>query len=114
MNIGQVCIKIAGRDAGQKCVIVELLDKTHVLIDGETRRRKCNMAHLELLDQTVSIGKGATHAQVAAALGIKARVAKVRKTPKVEQKKAAAPSAKPVAAKPAAPVKKATAPKKTA
>lgn len=102
-----------------KCVIVDVLDKTHVLIDGETRRRKCNMAHLELLDQTVSIAKGATHDKVAAALGMKARVAKVRKAPKKEQKKAAAPAAKPAAAKPAAakpaaPVKKAAAPKKTA
>lgn len=94
-----------------KCVIVDVLDKTHVLIDGETRRRKCNIAHLELLDQTVSIGKGAAHAQVAAALGIKAKVAKVRKAPKVEQKKAT-PAAKPAAAK--APAKKAAAPKKTA
>ena len=112
MNIGQVCIKIAGRDAGMKCVIVELLDKTHVLIDGETRRRKCNMAHLEPIGQTVSIDKGASHEKVCAALGIKARVAKVRKAPKKEQVKKAMPAAKPAVAK--APVKKAAAPKKTA
>lgn len=38
MEIGRVCIKIAGRDAGMKCVVVEQLDNNFVLIDGQTRR----------------------------------------------------------------------------
>lgn len=56
-------MKIAGRDAGKKCVIVDT-DKDRVLIDGETRRRKCNPAHLEPLEQTLEIKKGAEHADV--------------------------------------------------
>ena len=47
-NIGRVCVKLAGRDAGQKCVIVEILDEKTVLIDGMTRRRKCNKLHFFL------------------------------------------------------------------
>lgn len=76
MEIGQVCVKIAGRDAGKKCVVVDVLGRHLVLIDGETRRRKCNVAHLEPLGESVKISKGASHEAVASALGIKAKVKK--------------------------------------
>ena len=64
MEIGRICVKIAGRDAGKKGVIVDVLEKNFVLIDGGTRRRKCNILHLEPLDQTIKLKKGATHADV--------------------------------------------------
>ena len=35
MDIGQICIKIAGRDAGKKAVIIDILKGQMVLIDGE-------------------------------------------------------------------------------
>ena len=66
-EIGRICIKIAGRDAAKKCVVVENIDNRFVLIDGETRRRKCNVMHLEPLDQVLQIKKGASHADVKAA-----------------------------------------------
>ena len=67
LSVGRVCVKLAGRDAGQKCVIVEVLDDKTVLVDGMTRRRKCNKVHLEPLDQTVEISKGASHDVIAKA-----------------------------------------------
>ncbi len=60
-------MKIAGRDAGNYCVIVDQKDD-RVVIDGQTRRRAVNVAHLEPLNQVVDIKKGATHEQVVAAL----------------------------------------------
>ena len=63
-DVGRVCIKLAGRDAGQKCVVVEVLEGKYVLIDGMTRRRKCNMFHLEPMDQMLDIKKGASHAEI--------------------------------------------------
>jgi len=68
VDIGRVCVKIAGRDAGKKCVVVDVLGKEMVMIDGETRRRKCNLAHIEPLDKKVDIKKGASHEEVMAAL----------------------------------------------
>ena len=68
IEIGRVCVKIAGRDAGKKCVVVEIIDKNLVMIDGETRRRKCNLEHIEPLDKKVEIKKGASHEEVIAAL----------------------------------------------
>lgn len=58
-DIGRICMKIAGRDAGKKCVIVDVIDEHYVMIDGQTRRRKCNIKHLEPLNQTVQITKNA-------------------------------------------------------
>ena len=66
MEIGRICIKIAGRDANLKCIVVDILDGNHVLIDGQTRRRKCNNRHLEPLDQVIKIKKNAAHSDIVA------------------------------------------------
>ncbi len=68
MEIGRVCVKIAGRDAGTRCVIVKVLDNTFVMIDGEARARKCNMRHLEPTATLLEISEGASHAKVISAL----------------------------------------------
>jgi len=67
IEVGRLCVKIAGRDAGKKCVIVEVLDDNTVMIEGETRRRKCNIKHIEPLKETVDVKKGASRADVASA-----------------------------------------------
>ena len=58
VDVGDVAMKIAGRDAGQICAVVEVLNDNYVLIDGETRRRKCNLSHLEFLGKKLKIKKG--------------------------------------------------------
>ena len=60
LNIGTICIKIAGREAGKYCVVVDVIDKKYVLIDGNLRRRKCNIAHLEPTDKSIKITKSTT------------------------------------------------------
>lgn len=60
VEIGQLVMKIAGRDSGEIAVIVEQIDHNHVLIDGNTRRKKCNMRHLEFLNKKIEIKKNAT------------------------------------------------------
>ncbi len=64
MNVGQVCVKLAGRDAGKLAVIVEKVDSKMVIIDGEVRRRKCNLNHLEPTTKTIDIESGASEADV--------------------------------------------------
>jgi large subunit ribosomal protein L14e len=64
MEIGRLCVKTAGRDAGQLCVVVEEIDKTFVMVDGNTRRRKCNIAHLRPMKQKLDLKKGASHTEV--------------------------------------------------
>ena len=79
IEIGRLVVKTAGRDAGKKALIIDILDDKFVLIDGETRRRKCNVLHIEPLNQVINIEKNASHEDVAKALdefGLKARVTK--------------------------------------
>ena len=64
VDVGQVAMKIAGRDSGNICVIVDKIDPTYVLIDGNVRRKKCNIKHLELLDKVVKIKKNASTDEV--------------------------------------------------
>ena len=85
IEVGRLCVKIAGRDAGKECIIVDVQDENFVMIDGNTRRRKCNIAHLELLPHKADIKKGATHEEVLKALehfGIKLEKKSPAKAPK--------------------------------
>lgn len=67
-EVGRVCMKIAGRDARKKCVVVDVLDNMYVMIDGETRRRKCNIAHLEPLNLAIDLKANANNEDVVKAL----------------------------------------------
>lgn len=94
IEIGRLCIKLAGRDAGKECLIVDILDKNFVLVDGNTRRRKCNVGQLEFSGQKAELKKGSSHEEVLEALkglGIKLpkkKVStKVRKTKENEKEK---------------------------
>lgn len=83
-EIGRLCVKLAGRDAKGSCLIVDVLDGNFVLVDGQVRRKKCNIKHLEPLQEVVKIKKNASHTEVVKALdslGIK-----VTDTKKKEQK----------------------------
>ena len=64
MEVGRICMKIAGRDANKMCVVVEVLDGNYVLIDGETRRKKCNIRHLEPTKKVIKIKSGASRTEI--------------------------------------------------
>ena len=81
-QIGRMCVKIAGRDAGKQCVVLSTLKDSTVLVDGETRRRNVNVRHLEPLDKTLDLKADASHSDVAKAfetLGIKVLTTKPKK-----------------------------------
>jgi len=65
MSPGRVCVKIAGREAGKKCVVLEVVDENFVIVIGrEVRKRRCNIKHLEPLDQVIKIKKGARDEEI--------------------------------------------------
>jgi len=96
-EVGRLCVKLAGRDANKKCVVVEKVDGNFVIIDGETRRRKCNVKHLEPLSQVLKLGDNASSAEVKKAfskLGIELKDSKPKKSvdrPKKQKVKKNAP-----------------------
>jgi len=59
IEVGRVCIKTKGRDSGDKCVIVKVIDANFVELVSKTRQkpRKVNINHLELLDQVIDSSK---------------------------------------------------------
>ena len=72
-DVGRVCVKTSGRDAGKRCVVVDLMDKNFALVTGPkevsgVRRRRVNVNHLTPLDEKVAIEKGASDEQIAALL----------------------------------------------
>jgi len=106
IEIGRLCVKLAGRDAGKDCLIVDIIDHNFVMVDGNTRRKKVNVDHLEILPQKADIKKGASHEDVIAALkhlGVKEEKKSPPK-PKKEAKAEVKPAEK--AKKPAKKAKK--------
>jgi large subunit ribosomal protein L14e len=57
-SVGRLCLKIAGRDSMRKCVVAQEVDNSYVVIDGDVRRKKVNVKHLEPLAEVLEIGKG--------------------------------------------------------
>lgn len=89
LEVGRLVVKTAGRDAANHAVVVEVLDDKFVTIDGNVRRKKVNVAHIEPLNKTLDVKKGASTKDVLAAFekeGIKV-------TKKVEEKKKSTPKA---------------------
>ncbi|MAF51123.1 MAG: 50S ribosomal protein L14e [Nanoarchaeota archaeon] len=90
MEIGQLCVKTAGRDSGQFCVVVENVDDVYVLIEGNVRRKKCNIKHLEAVDKVLKVKEKASNSEVTKALekeGIKSLKKGEKRTKKEKSKK---------------------------
>lgn len=63
-EIGRVCVKTMGREAGSYCVVVEETDDKMVVVTGPkhlngVKRRGCSTRHLEPLEIMLSIANGA-------------------------------------------------------
>lgn len=63
IEVGRVCVKIVGREAGRRCVVVDVVDKNFVVVTGPVKvsgvkRRRVNVGHIEPTDMKVKIGKG--------------------------------------------------------
>lgn len=66
LDVGSVCVKTAGREAGKKVVVVDIVDDNFVLIEGaEVQKRKCNVAHLFPLGKKIKITKGVSQKEIA-------------------------------------------------
>jgi large subunit ribosomal protein L14e len=73
IQVGRICVKLAGREAGRKCVIVDIIDKNFVLITGPkdvtgVKRRRTNVNHIEPLRDKIKIKRGASDEEVKEAL----------------------------------------------
>jgi len=72
LEIGRVCMKVVGREAGKYCVILKKIDENFVLISGPklltgVRRRKVNVNHLEPTQYILEIKEDAGEEEILSA-----------------------------------------------
>jgi len=69
IEIGRVVVKVLGREAGRKAVIVDIVDDNYVVITGPksltgVKRRRVNVNHIEPTDKRLDIKRGAGDEEV--------------------------------------------------
>lgn len=70
MDIGRVCLKVKGREQGEKCVVLDVIDRNFVIVVGpNVKRRRVNMNHIIPLEEAVELQRNATDEEAIAALG---------------------------------------------
>ena len=79
IEVGRICVKLTGREAGRKCVIVDIMDKSFVVITGPktvtgVKRRRANINHVEPLQDKIAIKRGATDEEVTEELKVSGKL----------------------------------------
>ncbi|MCS7099695.1 MAG: 50S ribosomal protein L14e [Sulfolobales archaeon] len=73
IEVGRICVKVAGREAGRKAVIVDVVDDNFIVVTGPkdltgVKRRRVNVKHVEIVDRKIEIPRGASDEEVIRAL----------------------------------------------
>jgi len=71
-EVGRMCLKTAGREAGKYCVVIKNMEDNFVMVTGpksatQVKRRRCNTEHLEPLTEKIKISADASDSEVLAA-----------------------------------------------
>jgi large subunit ribosomal protein L14e len=87
IEVGRICIKQVGRDLGKQCVVIDVMDKSFVLVTGPksvsgVKRRRVNLNHIRPLQDKLEVKRGASDEEVTQAL--KAAGKLPEKTPTVK------------------------------
>lgn len=72
LEVGRVCMKVAGREGGKYCAVLKKESEAFVLVTGPKlltgiKRRRCNVEHLEPLPYILEIKENALDEEVIAA-----------------------------------------------
>ena len=73
IEVGRICVKQAGREIGKKCVVIDVMDKSFVLVTGPKKvtgikRRRVNINHVMPLQDKVDVKRGASDEEVTSVL----------------------------------------------
>jgi len=84
VEVGRICVKIAGREAGRKCIVVDVIDKNFALITGPkqltgVKRRRVNINHIEPTTEKIDIKRGASDEEVMEALEKAGKIEEMKK-----------------------------------
>jgi large subunit ribosomal protein L14e len=80
-------VKRAGREDKRKCVIVDIMDKSFVLVTGPkkvtgVKRRRININHLMPLEDKIEVKRGASDEEVTQTLEDAGKLAEMAKIAK--------------------------------
>ena len=69
IEVGRICVKQAGRENGKKCVVIDVMDKSFVLVTGPKKvtgikRRRVNINHVMPLQEKIEVKRGASDEEV--------------------------------------------------
>lgn len=73
IEVGRICVKITGREAGRKCIVVNIIDENFALITGPRKvsgikRRRVNISHIEPTEVKIDIIREAIDEEIVQAL----------------------------------------------
>jgi large subunit ribosomal protein L14e len=73
IEVGRICVKQAGRENGKKCVVIDVMDKSFILVTGPKKitgikRRRVNINHVMPLQEKIDVNRGASDDEVAQTL----------------------------------------------
>jgi large subunit ribosomal protein L14e len=85
IEVGRVCVKVAGRESGKKCVIVDVMDKSFVLVTGPknvtgVKRRRVNINHVAPTEDTIQVKRGASDEEVTQMLEASGKLEEMKAT----------------------------------
>ena len=85
IEVGRLCIKKFGRDAGSRAVITKVIDKNfvNIITTERPKERKCNVKHLEFLGEKIDPND---KAQLQRVLGIALEKGEAQKKEKATHK----------------------------
>jgi large subunit ribosomal protein L14e len=83
IEVGRICVKLVGREAGRKCIITDVIDKNFVLVTGPknvtgVKRRRANANHIEPLHDKIKIKRGASDEEIIEALKASGRLEEMK------------------------------------
>ena len=69
IEVGRLCVKQVGRENGKKCVVIDVMDKSFVLVTGPKKitgikRRRVNINHVMPLEDKIEVKRGASDDEV--------------------------------------------------
>jgi large subunit ribosomal protein L14e len=73
IEVGRICVEQLGRENGKKCVVIDVMDKSFVLVTGPkkvtgVKRRRVNINHIMPLLDKIEVKRGSSDEEVVQAL----------------------------------------------
>jgi len=83
IEVGRICVKQAGRECCSKCVVIDVMDKSFVLVTGPknltgVKRRRVNINHIMPLEDKIDVKRGASDDEVTQALEAAGKTAEMK------------------------------------